>query len=300
MKKFFSLFVVALTISLGTAHLEAEAKRIGGGKSVGMQRQAIPPTKTPEIAPNPSPANAAAGASTAISKRNWMGPVAGLATGLGLAALASHLGFSEELMNTLMIALMALTALAGFAFLIRKKIVQNSGSVAYVGAGAGDSKDPKGLQISSSQLSSGALGSGSSMIGSAIGASKSKSVYIPTDFDTVSFVRNAKVQYIRLQASNDAGNLDDIRAFTTPEMFAEIQMDLRERNESIQETRVLDLNADVLEVSEQAQRYVVSVLFTGRVQENGAAPNAICEIWHLTKPTSGETGWILAGIQQIA
>lgn len=136
------------------------------------------------------------------------------------------------------------------------------------------------------------------MIGSAIGAQALQAARIPADFDVAGFVRNAKVQFIRLQASNDAGNLDDIREFTSPEMFAEIQMDIRERQGAAQDTRVLDLNAEVLEVAEEGPRYVVSVLFTGRVQEDGAAPEDINEVWHLTKPMTGQGGWVLAGIQQ--
>jgi predicted lipid-binding transport protein (Tim44 family) len=138
------------------------------------------------------------------------------------------------------------------------------------------------------------------MIGSAIGANAPAASNIPADFDVPGFVRNAKVNFIRLQAANDAGNLDDIREFTSPEMFAEIQMDIRERNGATQETRVLDLEADVLEVADENNRYVVSVRFTGRVQEDGAAPEAIDEIWHLTKARQGAGGWVLAGIQQSA
>ena len=135
------------------------------------------------------------------------------------------------------------------------------------------------------------------MIGSALGGAPAAAA-IPADFDVAGFVRNAKVQFIRLQASNDAGNLDDIRDFTSPEMFAEKQMYIRERNGATQETRVLDLDAQVLEVAEENNRYVVSVHFSGRVQEDGGAPDTINEIWHLSKPMAGSGGWVLSGIQQ--
>ena len=52
--------------------------------------------------------------------------------------------------------------------------------------------------------------------------------------------------------------------------------------------------------AEENARYIVSVRFTGRVQEDGAAPESIDEVWHLTKPLSGNGGWVLAGIQQSA
>src|SRR3990167_10457531 len=111
--------------------------------------------------------------------------------------------------------------------------------MAYAGAGAaGGSPQTQAYKAATPSYA----GSGGSMIGSGIGANLQPAPSrIPADFDVASFVRNAKVNFIRLQAANDAGNLDDIRAFTTPEMFAEIQMDIRERNGATQETRVLDL-----------------------------------------------------------
>lgn len=302
MKKLLSLLAVVITLGLGTAHFDAEAKRIGGGRSLGMQRQATPPARTPDATPNAAPAAGAAGAAAAAPKRSWMGPVAGLAAGLGLAALASHLGFGQELANMLMIGLLVMAVMAVIGFVMRKKAAQQGGGMAYAGAhaGSGAGQPNNTFRMPPTQPAAPSFGQGGSMIGSAIGANVPAQARIPADFDVNGFVRNAKVQFIRLQASNDAGNLDDIREFTSPEMFAEIQMDIRERNGATQETRVMDLNAEVLEVAEEGARYVVSVLFTGRVQEDGAAPDDIHEVWHLTKPLAGSGGWVLAGIQQRA
>ncbi|MBA4261018.1 MAG: transporter [Comamonadaceae bacterium] len=297
MKKLLSMLAVVMTLGLGAAHFDAEAKRIGGGKSVGMQRQAAPPAKAPDATPSAAPA-AGAGAAAAAPKRSWMGPVAGLAAGLGLAALASHLGFGEELANMLMIGLLVMAVIAVIGFVMRKKAAQQGGGAAYAAAGAGAGQPNNTLRMPPTQPTPAtpAYGQGGSMIGSGIGANVPQQARIPADFDANSFARNAKVQFIRLQASNDAGNLDDIREFTSPEMFAEIQMDIQERNGATQETRVMELNAEVLEVAEEGNRYVVSVRFTGRVQEDGGAPDDVNEIWHLTKPLSGG-GWVLSGIQ---
>ena len=122
---------------------------------------------------------------------------------------------------------------------------------------------------------------------------------IPANFDTEGFVRNAKVNFIRLQAANDAGNLDDIREFTSPEMFAEIKLGFGERHGAAQETDVAQLNAEVLDVTEESSRYIVSVRFTGLISENKAAAEPFDEIWHMTKPIDGSRGWVLAGIQQV-
>lgn len=140
------------------------------------------------------------------------------------------------------------------------------------------------------------IGSG---IGAGVGAQNSNS-RIPADFDVASFVRNAKVNFIRLQTANDTGNLDDLRQFTTPEMFAELKMDLSDRGGAVQHTDVVRIDGDVIDVEENADGYVVSVRFTGETREgDNAATEAFDEIWHLTKPRHGSSGWLLAGIQQM-
>lgn len=296
MKKLLSLLAVVLTLGLGTAHMDAEAKRIGGGKSLGMQRQATPPAKAPDATPNAAPAaGAAAGAAAAAPKRNWLGPVAGLAAGLGLAALASHLGFGEGFANLLMIGLLVMVAFAAFRFFMARRAASQAGGMAYAGAGAGAGSPNNTFRMPASPAQTGAAAaSGGSMIGANLqGAQPS----IPADFDVAGFERNAKVNYIRLQAANDTGNLDDIRQFTSPEMFAELQMDIRDRNGATQHTDVLSLNAKVLEVVEDGALYVVSVRFTGELREDGET-GPVNEIWHLTKPRQGNSGWTLSGIQQ--
>ena len=312
MKKTLSLLAMVFAIGLSSVAMDAEARRIGSGKSFGMQRQSAPPAKAPNATPAQTPANAAApaaaagapAAAAASTRSKWMGPIAGLAAGLGLAALASHLGFGEGLANMLMIGLLVMAAIAVVGFIMRKRAAAaqaGSGGMAYAGAGAAGSRPqtPSAFKTPTSDASNGAgYSQGGSMIGSALGGQAQTASVIPADFDVAAFVRNAKVNFIRLQAANDAGNLDDIRAFTTPEMFAEIQMDIRERNGATQETRVLDLEASVLEVAEEDAIYVVSTHFTGRVQEDGADPEDINEVWHLTKPRQGNGGWVLAGIQQ--
>jgi predicted lipid-binding transport protein (Tim44 family) len=292
MKKWISLLAVVMTLGLGAAHFDAEAKRMGGGKSFGMQRQSAPPAKAP-AAPTAAPAAAGAGAAAASTGRSWMGPIAGLAAGLGLMALASHLGFGEGLANMLMIGLMIAAAIAVFGFIMRKRAMAQQGGMAYAGAGANRQSTPPADAFRTS-----ASAGGGSMIGSALGGGSVASS-IPADFDVPAFERNAKVNFIRLQAANDAGNLDDIRAFTTPEMFAELQMDLSDRGAATQHTDVVQINAEVLEVEEGPALYVVSVRFTGETRENGAAlTESFNEIWHLTKPRHANGGWLLAGIQQ--
>jgi predicted lipid-binding transport protein (Tim44 family) len=295
MKKWLSLLALVMTLGLGFAHVDAEAKRLGGSRSFGMQRQA-PPAKAPTNAASASPA-AGAAAAGATKGRSWMGPIAGLAAGLGLAALASHLGFGEGMGNILMIGLLVMAAVMAFRFFAaRNRPAAQSGGMAYAGAGA----NPNNTLRTPDAPTGGAFNNSGSMIGSAIGANgPATASRIPADFDVPAFERNAKVNFIRLQAANDTGNIEDIRAFTTPEMFAELKMDLAERGSAAQTTDVVRLESEVIDVEEASGQYVVSVRFTGETRDNGAAMTEnFDEIWHLTKPRQGSGGWILAGIQQ--
>ena len=301
MNTFFSaVLAVVLSLGLATIPLDAEAKRIGGGRSFGVQRQATPP-KAPT---NTATAAGAAGA-TAAKKSSWMGPLAGIAAGLGLAALASHLGMGEAFANMLLIALLVAAAVAVFGFVMRKRAAQNGQGMAYAGAGAMNGGGFNTASNANQTLrdSVGTAPVTGSMIDSGIGANLQPSAsntggHIPADFDVEGFVRNAKVNYIRLQAANDAGNLDDIRAFTTPEMFAEIQMDIVDRGTQDSATEVVKLEAQVIDVAEESAQYIVSVRFTGDVREDGQLVQ-VDEVWHLSKPRQGSSGWLVAGIQQM-
>jgi len=273
-----SLFAVFLTFAFATH--DAEARRLGGGKSFGMQRSA--PAKQ-EAAPAPQRQQTAGTPAPATpQKRSWMGPIAGLAAGLGLAALASHFGFGEGMANFLMLALLAMAAFMLFRFLMRRS-APTTPAMQYAGMPA-SAMNPASSKFE--QAPAGAFGS--------------PIPTFPPGFDAEAFVREAKLNFIRLQAAFDAGNLDDLRAFTSPEVFAEIRMQLAERGAAAQTMDVMALDAEVLEATDEDGRHVVSVRFTGMVRETaddlGATP--LDEVWHLSKPAQGQGGWVIAGIQQ--
>ncbi|MDR3300758.1 MAG: 39S ribosomal protein L45 [Candidatus Accumulibacter sp.] len=272
MKKLLMILLLSVT-ALGLSVDDAQAARFGGGRSFGMQR-AMPraPTQAAPRAPG-APA-------TAPGNRGWLGPVAGLAAGLGLAALFSHLGLGEEMANLVMIMLLVMAAMAVLRMLGRRNApaarpMQYAGGMTEIGQG--------GVMPSGSQAA-------------ALAASS-----IPADFDAAAFLRVAKLNFVRLQASNDAGNLDDIREFTTPEVFAEIKMQLDERGAAAQRTDVVQLDAEVLEALTEGQQHLVSVHFSGLIREEANAVAApFDEVWILSKPVTGERGWAIAGIRQVS
>jgi len=267
-----SLFAVFLTFGLA-AH-DAEAKRLGSGKSFGMQRS-IPTRQNAAPTPQQQPA---AAPTAAPQKRSWMGPIAGLAAGLGLAALASHFGFGEGMANILMLALLAMAAFMLIRFLMRRN-------------------EPAAPVMQYAGMPQNAPTAFEPMPAAWDGSPAARA--FPPGFDAEAFAREAKLNFIRLQAAFDAGNLDDLRAFTTPEIFAELSLEVAERGSAAQTTDVMTLDAEVLDAVDEGTRHIVSVRFTGLVREaadQGATP--LDEVWHLSKPASGQGGWVIAGIQQ--
>ena len=294
MQRLFLAFF-ALILGFALPMQEAEAKRLGSGKSYGMQREApmkrdATPSQSPNQAQNAAP-NAAPGAAAQPGKRSWMGPIAGLAAGLGLAALASHLGFGEEMANMLMIALLALAAFMLVRWFMNRNQPQ-ARPLQYAGAGAGTGSTNHSPRFETSQPLPGSVG------GMNAAAAPTGTATLPPGFDAEAFTRQAKVNFLRLQAANDAGNLDDIREFTSPEMYAEIKLDIDERRGASQRTEVVELNAEVLEAAEEGNRQIVSVRFHGMLREEGEQAAHFDETWHLTRPADASRGWVIAGIQQ--
>ncbi|KFB69873.1 TIM44-like domain-containing protein [Candidatus Accumulibacter vicinus] len=276
--------------SLGLAVGEADAKRLGGGSSSGMQRDSVTQRQaTPPLnAVTPAPA---ATAPAAAPKRNWMGPLAGLAAGLGIAALLSHFGLGESMANFLMIALLLMCAVVAFKLLFRRKgsPVPDAQPLQYAGAGAaGMVPTPQAFNPAPAT-------------GLPVSPAVPLSANIAAGFDVDGFLRVAKLNFIRLQAANDAGNLDDIREFVTPEMYAEIKLQFDERGKATQQTDVVTLNAVLLEVVTEADRHIASVRFSGMIREEaGAVAAPFDEVWNLTKAVDGASGWVIAGIQQLS
>jgi len=305
MKKVIGL--AALVLALGTTMaFDVEAKRLGGAKSSGMQRQqTTQPATTPgspaQAAPAAGTAAAAAApaAAAAATKRSWMGPIAGLAAGIGLMALASHLGFGEAMANFMMFALLGLVVVAVIGFVMRSRMARNA-TPAAAGAGAAGRM---GGSFGGGFGSQPAAGAGGTRIGSALGgvsAAAAQPSAIPADFDAAGFARNATQQFLALQSANDARDLQRLRDYLTPEMFEEVRGDVESRGDVAQQTQVFGLNAQVLEVVEEADRYIVSVRFTGGIRDQMHADTEdLDEVWHLTKPRTGFGGWVVAGIQQV-
>jgi predicted lipid-binding transport protein (Tim44 family) len=317
-KKFLlSLCLASAATGMALAPIDVEAKRLGSGRPAGMQRQQAPtpppgnaatPAQTPAAVPG---AAAAAGTAAAAGKRSWLGPIAGLAAGLGLAALASHFGFGEALANFMMMALLAVAAVFLIGWLVRRfgnKGNQSSG-LKLAGAGASSGAERSAMPMGASlwqQEGPGGTGrsgtvmpnSAGSLSGTAPAAQFAPSITLPPNINQADFERIAKMLFIRMQAANDSGQIDDLRKFTTPELFASLRMDLLERGSQAQQTDVVELNTAVVEAVRENDAWIITVRFHGRIREDGSTVEPFDELWHLVRPLDASRDWAIAGIQQ--
>lgn len=307
MGKMSRILAVALT-SLALLAVEAHAARVGGGKSTGRQssnvtqRQALPQQSAPaapaqQAQPSaPKPAPTAQPQPSGASR--WLAPLAGLAAGIGLAALASHFGFGEGLASFMMVLLLAFAAFFVIRLIMSRRS-QNRGATmepAYSSAGVGSE-----ASVRYTPLPDAPAGGASAPVGAEASAAVPSATWrIPQDFDVAGFVQGAKQQFVRLQAAHDTGNLADLREFTTPELFAELSRQLQERGAQPNRTDVVRLDAELLGIETDASAHLASVRFHGLIRETAdGAAEAFDEVWNLEKPVSGQSGWMLAGIQQL-
>lgn len=314
MKKYLVTILVAVS-ALSVMVTEAQAKRMGSGSSFGKQsqnvsRQALPasPGQAAPTAAKPAAPAAANPAAAAKPASPWKGILGGALLGLGLGALLSHFGLGGAMAgmisSILMIALLAAAAYFIYRMVMKKRNGEQGGAMArspfqpaYAG-GSGNSgvTTPEiGSRIEPVQPAAFQAEQQSS------GGADAGTWNVPADFDTAGFLRHSKTYFIRLQAAWDKADVNDLREFTTPEMYAELKQQLLERGASANHTDVVSIDAQLLGVEAIGDEYLASVKFTGMIREAENAPaEPFAEVWNLSKPASGTGGWVLAGIQQLS
>ena len=299
MFKSISIAIAAAALALGGV-ASVEAKKIGGGKSVGAQRSAPSASPTasataaaPAAAATAAPAAAAAAApKTGMAK--WAGPLAGIAAGLGLGYLFSQMGGGAASM--LMMVLLGALVIGGLFLAVRMFMRKQNPGMASPGGSMTPSPygAPQQRVEPTSFSGTGAVGGAAAPLAMAAAAT---SFGIPADFDKAGFEANAKSQFMALQAANDKGDLDAVRDFATDDFYNQIAKDVAGGNKDA--THVDELHAELIGIETERGQYWASVQFIGKMREDGVMmASDFRETWNLTKPVDGSRGWLLAGIQQ--
>ena len=313
--------VMALT--LGFAGTSAEAARLGGGKSVGKQssnvtqREAAPGGANSAAKPA-TPATAPA----AAPKKPWGAMLGGLAAGLGLAWLASSLGLGGAFSQIIMFALLALVVMLVIGFVMRRfKSGGNTGQASppFAFGSAGNAATPRNYSpenvgndasarpwerpnMAFDANKDAASGASGSLIGSALQGSQSWGV--PADFDAAGFLKACKLNFLTLQDAWDRSDIQNLRSMMTDEMLEQIKVQLSDREShtgvGVNKTDVVMLEAQLLGIEELSDVYMASVEFSGMIREDASAgATPFREVWNMTKPRAGGSGWLVAGVQAL-
>jgi len=327
------LMLVLLAGSMSAVTFDAEAKRLGGGSSVGRQRPTptvVPRKATPDTPPasQNTPAQAAPAAATppaaAAPQPGFLGRFGPMLAGLGIGALLGSMLGGAGGSGLLMLLL------AGVAvWLLMRSLAARRGNVP-AGAGAAGmgapyaapepvpAGMPAGTQYQGSAEAAGG-GSGAPLRTSGVrfadeaggptagpvaadaAAAPGALPFAPDSAEAKALMRIAESAFIRLQAANDAGDLNDLRSAATPEVFAELAMQIRERGSAPQQTEVVRLAAQPVEMITEDEYLFMSVRYTGLIREAaGAEPQPFDEIWHLRrKSADADAAWLISGIQQL-
>jgi len=247
---------------------DADARRLGGGRSVGAQRNVTAPPAKQAQPQQAQPQQQAPQGS------RW-GMLGGILGGLALGGLLGYLFGGNGILGLVLLALLAVGVILALRAAARRRHEARPMQLAGM---ANETVTAQALPQASAS------------------AAPSPAVSIPAGFDMTGFLRTAKMQFIRLQAANDSGRVEEVRDFTTPQMFEELRADLQPG----QHTDVVALNADLLELAQEKESFWASVRFSGTVrEEKDGEPVGFEEVWNLVKPADGSSGWLLAGIQQM-
>ena len=225
------------------------------------------------------------------------GGLGGVLLGLGLGTLFSLLGIDGAMAGTLstilMLGLLALAGLFMYRMVKRKDTPANSSF-------AGENQQP---------LAPG----GTPDIGAKIAPAQPQSYApaapvdtaplwdVPPGFDNAAFLQLAKSSFVRMQAAWDKADTDDLKEFTTPAVFAELRVQIQDRGQTADATEVVTIDAELLGIETLADDYLASVKFVGMIKSSpSATAEPFAEVWNMSKPLDGSTGWVLAGIQQLS
>jgi predicted lipid-binding transport protein (Tim44 family) len=283
-------------------------------------------------------ARTAAPAATPASQRPGGAMLGALTAGLGLTWLATALGFGPEVAQFLLFGLLALVILVVIGLIVRRQPAQATapgvpaapraaapraapaarGPAAFQGAAADVAKAPRQYspdkvgndasarpwERSSPPVDAAKYAGGATLGAGLVSLPGSPGWAVPDGFDTAAFIEAAKRNFETLQEAWDRSDMATLRAMMTDDMLAEIRTQLNER-EKLQhgqpnKTDVVILEAQILGVEDLGNDYMASVEFSGMIREQpSAGPSPFREVWNMTRPKSGDGGWLVAGVQAL-
>lgn len=281
MTRFAFLFslILGLTLILATMPDLADAKRLGGGGSFGSRPSYSKSFQKPS-APSSAPTQQMAPGASPMGGRGMFG---GMLGGMLMGGLLGSMLFGGSFSG---ISFIDILLIGGGLFLLLR-FLRSRQPATQTAAGPGRVHDMN--QHSWDTLRS------------TENRTATTAPTVPAGFDTNEFLDGAKTAYTRLQAAWDKRDLADLRQFTSPEVFSEIEHQAA-ADPGPGRTEILLLEARLLEVKTLGNQTVATVLFDAMLREDdpSAPAGQVREAWHFSRYESGgSVHWVVEGIQQL-
>ncbi len=279
MQRFLS---IALALCLGlTLSLDASAKRMGGGKTFGsapthQTRQADAPSASQPAAASGAAATAGRAAPAASGASRWLGPLAGIAAGGLLASMFMGDGF--EGIQFLDILLLGLVAFVIYRLIASRRQAQGQPAM----AGGMQRQMPQQAPI----------------FGGSAAAARPV-ISAPAWFDEQRFIAAGREHFLSLQQHWDAGEMDKIAEFVTPQMLSFLSEERASLGDGFQSTYIDDLDAQLDGIDELADKTVATLTFRGVAKTSRFDQGeAFSESWRMERVNGENQPWLVAGIRQ--
>ena len=263
----------------------AEARRLGGGRSLGSRPSY---QRSSPSAQRGTPSQNQATQPGRIDPASPVATPGGMLGGLVTGGLIGSLFFGGAFTGPRLVDLLVF---GGLVFLLMRYL--RSRRVA-----------TEGLQGSPFQTAGGPPPEEEwnvSTRGSAGQTAPAAETAIPPDFDQADFMKGARAVYARLQESWDRRDLEDIRQFTSPEIWEEVKHQAK-ADPHPSETEIVLVNVKLLGVQKSDDRTVASVFYDVLMREapEQTETSRIREVWHFSCDDKKDGSfWVLEGIQQV-
>ncbi|MGO1247044.1 MAG: Tim44 domain-containing protein [Oceanisphaera sp.] len=285
MRKLLTLFTLIFAVGITATAFDAEARKMGGGRSFGKSFKTAPAQPAKQQAAGK---NTAGQTQTPKKSGGMMGGLLGglLAGGLFAALLGSGAFSGLQMMDFLLIAGLAFVAFKIFGALRKGKAPASR--AAY--SGPQQFEAPQQPVTPMSAAPAGASG----------GFAPSDVPFnLPPGFDMQAFLQGSREHYRTLQEAWNTNDLEKIREYVSPALFNDLSQE-RATLTGDQHTEVMFVDAELVRADHTSYHAQVSLKFSGRYRDSQEAiEQDINEVWHLERDLTQENApWLIVGLDE--
>lgn len=294
MRTFFVSLLAVFIISLPMAE-HAEAKRLGGGFSLGKSFSSPKKSTAPTQQQKSTTDQTKQTATTSPTKRSGMGGLMGglLAGGLFGALLFGGAFEGIQFMDLLLIAAVIFII---YKIMSMRKTQQSHSYAGHNGHQAQQYEIHPHNQARTAEPEP--APEFKPMPSFSSGWGETAEVQLPEWFNKEAFLEGAREHFMKLQEAWDACDWESIKGYTSDELFQLLQQERAKLPEQ-QSTEVVSVMAELINFIDNQDEVIVSINFYGWLKEDSDETTEFNETWHLSRDMKVENAdWFIIGIQQ--